>query len=136
MISNGSGVILASKACVHVNIRKAFAAEAVACLQAVELGLEMGFYREIVEGDSPTVITKCQAPKINRSELHAYILNIKHHKDQFDSIFFKHVNREANKVVHLMVGKCLRNALVFFMRNVLPDFAQSTTEDDWIREPD
>ncbi|KAK5786258.1 hypothetical protein PVK06_040891 [Gossypium arboreum] len=57
---NSKGVVLLSSSEMHQEIPSAFAAEALACRKAVQIGINMQWPQIIVEGDSLTVIKKCK----------------------------------------------------------------------------
>lgn len=57
---NSKGVVLLSSSEIHQEIPSAFAAEALACRKAVQIGINMQWPQIIVEGDSLTVIKKCK----------------------------------------------------------------------------
>ncbi|KAG8498260.1 hypothetical protein CXB51_006817 [Gossypium anomalum] len=54
IVRNPKGVVTATKEQIHTNISSSFAAEAIACLQAVTVGRELGLTHVIIEGDSLT----------------------------------------------------------------------------------
>ncbi|KAH1122027.1 hypothetical protein J1N35_005187 [Gossypium stocksii] len=58
---NVEGAALCSRSEVHDEVQSAFAAEAIACQKAVEMGSEMGWEDIIVEGDSLSIVKKCKA---------------------------------------------------------------------------
>ncbi|MFQ6650930.1 hypothetical protein Gotur_022653, partial [Gossypium turneri] len=60
------GEILASKSVIHFNIATPFAAEAHVGLQAIKLGIFMGFNVLQIIRDSRTVITKCQCSEYDK----------------------------------------------------------------------
>ncbi|MBA0608732.1 hypothetical protein Godav_020919, partial [Gossypium davidsonii] len=64
IIRDDSGLVLWSKTIMHVNIHSPFAAEAMACFQAAEMGLQLGFLRVEIEGDSLAVIRKLNEERV------------------------------------------------------------------------
>ncbi|KAK9019080.1 hypothetical protein V6N11_034119 [Hibiscus sabdariffa] len=58
---DNEGFILAACSFMHLSVRDTFMAEALSCLQAITFAWELGFTRVVVEGDSRTVIMKCQS---------------------------------------------------------------------------
>lgn len=77
IIRDDSGLVLWSKTIMHVNIHSPFVAEAMACFQAAEMGLQLGFLRVEIEGDSLAVIRKLKEERVERSVIGAYICNIR-----------------------------------------------------------
>nr|KJB09493.1 hypothetical protein B456_001G145400 [Gossypium raimondii] len=68
------GVVLGSTTIINNHIQPRFAAEAIACLQVIQLGIDSGFQDVVIEGDSLMVIKKQQANKNDDSCISAYIL--------------------------------------------------------------
>ncbi|MBA0566883.1 hypothetical protein Golob_011656, partial [Gossypium lobatum] len=58
VIRDNQGIVLGSKTNMNMHIPSPFVAVALACLQAITLGLDLGFRYVIIEGDSPTLIQK------------------------------------------------------------------------------
>lgn len=58
MIRDSRGQILGSKALINTNVPSTFAAEALACVQSLSWGKELGFQYITVEGNSLSVIKK------------------------------------------------------------------------------
>lgn len=54
-----------------------FAAEALACVQAIQFGAESGFLRVKVEENALTIIRKVKSREEDRSEIRAYIVDAK-----------------------------------------------------------
>ncbi|KAA3462272.1 RNA-directed DNA polymerase [Gossypium australe] len=67
------GEFLASKTVLHSTISSPFMAEAHAGLQAVKLGISMGFQSVNIIGDSNTVIKKCNSAATDKSVIEAII---------------------------------------------------------------
>ncbi|KAA3483546.1 reverse transcriptase [Gossypium australe] len=55
MARDSEGEVLASKSKVHKNVASAFAAEALACQEVIQLGIDMQHRKVIIKGDSLTV---------------------------------------------------------------------------------
>ncbi|KAK5792990.1 hypothetical protein PVK06_034124 [Gossypium arboreum] len=53
-----------------------FDAETIACYDAVLIGLEMGYTKVVIEGDSKAIITKCMAQSVDKSQVSVHIQNI------------------------------------------------------------
>ncbi|MBA0822024.1 hypothetical protein Goarm_018844 [Gossypium armourianum] len=133
---NAQGQVIASRLILHSNVGSAFVAEALACSWAVKTGLELGVTEAIIEGDSLTIIKKCNNMSQDKSEIRAHIQNIQYHSSRFLSIQFKHANREANQLAHRLTVESLRNGEEFYLEGAVPGFARRTMEEEWIREPD
>lgn len=66
VVRNASGEVFAFKTVVHGEVAFSFAVEALACLQAVFMGKQMGFILVIIEGDSISVIKKRKSDKTDK----------------------------------------------------------------------
>ncbi|KAK8717719.1 hypothetical protein V6N13_044977 [Hibiscus sabdariffa] len=80
----------------------AFQAKALACLVAVNFARDLGFTRVVIEGDSLTVIKKCQLKNIDASLISPLIADIKEVSKFFVSVSYGFVHRETNDAVHLL----------------------------------
>ncbi|KAK8670331.1 hypothetical protein V6N13_105087 [Hibiscus sabdariffa] len=83
-------------------VRDAFMAEALSCLQAVTIARELGFNRVVFEGDSRTVIQKCQLEHINSSLISPVMADVKSISRVFMDVAFFFVRREANMAAHTL----------------------------------
>ncbi|MBA0556224.1 hypothetical protein Golob_026341 [Gossypium lobatum] len=88
----------------------AFAGEALTCLEAVKMGLVLRLTKVIIEGDSLSVITKCNSSHTDKSEVSSYI--------------------------HALATECVREGEGFYLIGSVPDSTATTLSDDWLREPD
>ncbi|KAA3480507.1 Cyclopropane-fatty-acyl-phospholipid synthase [Gossypium australe] len=61
------GNIITSSAVIHRGVQNAFEAEALACRRATQVALDMEQEGGIIEGDSLSVIKKCQNPERDKS---------------------------------------------------------------------
>ncbi|KAG8501440.1 hypothetical protein CXB51_003784 [Gossypium anomalum] len=64
----------------NCNIASPFAVKALACAQAMHLGLDLGLQLAVVEGYVLLVIKKCQSSETDESEMGAYIRDIQHYR--------------------------------------------------------
>lgn len=60
----------------HPAVGTTFDAETIACYDAVLIGLEMGYTKVVIEGDSKAIITKCMAQSVDKSQVSVHIQNI------------------------------------------------------------
>ncbi|KAK8644290.1 hypothetical protein V6N13_123601 [Hibiscus sabdariffa] len=77
-------------------------AEAKVCEKAMSFSKELGFINVEIEGEALTVINKVKNIKKDHSEAWVIISNIHSLKYDFDSIVFKHINRQGNKATHVL----------------------------------
>lgn len=109
MICNSQGAILASKSTVHHNVGSPFTVERLACLQAVNMGLQEGFSCVIIEGDSRSIIQKCRIETPRKSEIRGLTSSIHGAIKHFQIVMFQHVGRSANVLSHNLATRSLKN---------------------------
>ncbi|MBA0721609.1 hypothetical protein Golax_009132, partial [Gossypium laxum] len=102
VIRDNQGIVLGSKTNMNMHIPSPFVAVALACLQAITLGLDLGFHYVIIEGDSLTVIQKVLSPLHDNSTISAYIQNIKEKASFFRRCSFTLLLRVGNTISHLL----------------------------------
>ncbi|KAK5810549.1 hypothetical protein PVK06_025861 [Gossypium arboreum] len=100
VIRNDKAQIIGSKIVMNSNIPSAFAAEAVACLHALQLGLHLGLKEVEIEGDSWTTCV------------------------------FLFTNRDANKVAHLITSEGIRRRESTYLANQVFSGAVETVAED------
>ncbi|KAH1083261.1 hypothetical protein J1N35_023022 [Gossypium stocksii] len=100
VVRNEKAKIICSKSVRNANIPSVFVAEVMACVQALDLGIHIGLRDVIVEGDSRTVIKKLQEEGDDRSEMEAYIKDLKYRSLSFRHCDFHFISKDANKVAH------------------------------------
>ncbi|KAH1097766.1 hypothetical protein J1N35_014687 [Gossypium stocksii] len=83
VVKNEKAEVICSKTVRNVNISSVFAAEVIACIQALDLGIHLGLKDVIVEGDFQTVIQKLQKEGDDRSEIAVYIKYSKYQSLKF-----------------------------------------------------
>ncbi|KAA3481304.1 glycine, alanine and asparagine-rich protein-like [Gossypium australe] len=106
-----------------------FHSEAVGCIVAMKLCLDLGLRRLEVEGDSLTMIKKAKSNEDDRSEISAYIEDMKKMTKDF---------KVYNGVAHQSVSEGLKLKLTFFESNDVLDFVEELVEQDrcWSAAPD
>nr|KJB22308.1 hypothetical protein B456_004G040000 [Gossypium raimondii] len=108
IVMNFKGDVLASKTMVHDNIPSKFAVEAIACLQAVTMGRDLGMKYVEIEGGSLIVIKKVKNPNKDKSAIGSYIHDIKEQNVTFYECKFQHARRAANKSAHNLASERLK----------------------------
>ncbi|KAH1063497.1 hypothetical protein J1N35_028484 [Gossypium stocksii] len=101
--------LLATKSIIHSNIASPFTAEAHAGLDAVKLGIEMGFQEVQILGNSRTVNKKSQSSTRDYSVIGAVISDIQSKKTCFQKIKFKYIPRRENRKAHDIARESLKN---------------------------
>ncbi|MBA0759710.1 hypothetical protein Gotri_022551 [Gossypium trilobum] len=133
---NGEGRVLIARSKLHENVGSAFAAESLACLCAIQTGIEMGLSETIIEGDALSIVKKCQNHVMDKSEIAAYIRNIHLTAEHFRWIHFRHIKKEANRLAHTIATESLRREEQEYLNGMVPGFALQRMEEEWLREPD
>ncbi|KAH1074309.1 hypothetical protein J1N35_026637 [Gossypium stocksii] len=100
--------VLATKNTVHKNIPSEFAAEAIACLQAILMGRDLGLKYVKIEGDSLTVIKKVQSTSRDKLVIGSYIQDIKELIKVFHESQFQHARGITNEHAYRLALKGLK----------------------------
>ncbi|KAK5842443.1 uncharacterized protein LOC108471944 [Gossypium arboreum] len=128
---DADGTVLLSYLEIHQGIASAFAAEAIACWKAVQLGIEKGWQSIIVEGDSLTIIKKYNTEGQDRSLIGAYIYDIKQQIKEPINITFKHILRSVNTLVHILATVTLRRKEEIYLEKTVPEYAEEQMRREW-----
>ncbi|MBA0810743.1 hypothetical protein Gohar_002703 [Gossypium harknessii] len=112
MIRNIDDDILKSIIYKNKHIPTAFVVEALTYVQVVRFGAEFGFIRVEIEGDALSIIRKIQSKDEDRSEIRAYISDVKRMRMNFISCRFQHAGRRANIVAHSLATEGLNLNMV------------------------
>ncbi|KAH1082866.1 hypothetical protein J1N35_022627 [Gossypium stocksii] len=121
---------------IHYGVSSAFAAEAIACRNAVQIGVEQGWPKIIIEGDSLSIIKKCISKNQDRSSIEAYIYDIKQILNRSKNFMFHHTPRSANAFAHLVATETLKRKEETYLVMSVPGYAENQRRIDWRREPD
>lgn len=108
VVRGQNGKIAASKSTIHSNVSSPYVAEALACLEATNLGISMGLNSVTVMGDSKTIIKKCKMGVRDKSVLGAIIVDIQNNKTRFQRIAFRYIQRAENVKAHDLAKEALR----------------------------
>ncbi|KAK8493194.1 hypothetical protein V6N11_062920 [Hibiscus sabdariffa] len=122
---NSLGHIKAACAFAHTPIDNVFVAEAMACADAINFAIDLGFRSIQMEGDSLTVIKKLVSPSIDRSIISPIILDIKSKLGFFEKVTFSHVRRQGNQAAHALAKESLHLPLPRFWNEAAPSAVES-----------
>ncbi|MBA0868169.1 hypothetical protein Goshw_009860 [Gossypium schwendimanii] len=64
---NANEEVLASNSCLHMTVGTTFDVEALTCFEVVLIGIDLGLTDVIVEGDSRSIINKCNKRLVDKS---------------------------------------------------------------------
>ncbi|MBA0729229.1 hypothetical protein Golax_022797, partial [Gossypium laxum] len=121
---DAEGKVLLSCSEIHNDITFAFAAEAIACWKAVQIGVENGWQLIIFEGDSLVIIKKCNTKGQDRSLVGAYIYYIQQKISGSNNIRFQHTPRIANNLAHILATETLRRKEEIYLEMKVPEYAE------------
>ncbi|MBA0828108.1 hypothetical protein Goarm_012827 [Gossypium armourianum] len=110
-----------------------FETEAIACVQAAQLRLDLGLGKVEIEGNALSVIKKVQSGKIYKSGISAYVLSTKMLSSGYEACVFKNTSRMANKVAHALAVEGLKRVEVTYPQNGFPQSAAMEAEEDYRR---
>ncbi|KAA3483188.1 reverse transcriptase [Gossypium australe] len=136
VVRDNEGSVIVSKSRLHEKVASAFAAEALACRDAIQLGIDMQKEEVIIEGDSLTVIKKCRNVLPDRSQIGSYIFDIRQKKSDFKAIRFDFISRSVNTLAHMIATKTLKNKEEICLVGGVPLYAETQARNDSLREPD
>ncbi|KAA3455658.1 Ribonuclease H-like superfamily protein [Gossypium australe] len=129
-----NGEVEISKSYFHIVVGTAFDAEAIACYKPVLTGLEMGYTKVIIEGDSKSIVNKCMAQSVDKSQVSAHIRNIRRERSKFQTITFHYVPRSANHLAHTIATTSLKEMESIYLLEEVPCYANRQWELDRPRE--
>ncbi|KAG8489751.1 hypothetical protein CXB51_017986 [Gossypium anomalum] len=130
VIRNSKAEVICCKTEINLNTPSVFSAEAVACLQALKLGLQLGLREIEVEGDSRTIIQKLQEEKEDRFEISMYIKDAQYLSCHFNLCVFLFTNREADRVAYCLAQEGLKKRESIYLTNpVSPGAVEAMAED-------
>ncbi|MBA0736547.1 hypothetical protein Gogos_010089, partial [Gossypium gossypioides] len=136
LVRDAEGRVLLSCSEIHNDITSAFAAEAIACWKAVQIGVEKGWQSIIFEGDSLAIIKKCNTKGQDLSMVGTYIHDIQQKISGSNNISFQHTPRSANNLAHIIATETLKRKEEIYLEMEVPEYAEEQRRYDWMREPD
>lgn len=134
VLRNSKGQVLASKAVYHFDVGSAFIAEAPVCTGAVKMCVDLDLQDITVEGDSLTIIKKCQSNTRDRFEISRLIRNTKILINDFCKIKFQHTLRMRNRLAGSLTRECLKIRETFYLLGRVLDFSAQIQVDESIQE--
>ncbi|MBA0853827.1 hypothetical protein Goshw_022487 [Gossypium schwendimanii] len=97
---------------------------------AVSLRLDLRIEEVLLEGDALSVIKKMNSCNEDGSVIGAYIYDAKLKAKGSKRYLFRHVPKDANKVVHIIAREDLRRGGITYLRGCVSDFARDAVEND------
>ncbi|KAH1082292.1 hypothetical protein J1N35_022053 [Gossypium stocksii] len=123
--------MISSRMIMNDNIFLASAAGALACFQAVQMDLALGFLEVEIEGDALTVVKKLHAIREDRYEISAYIRNSISLSESYQSCFFGHAPKQGIRVAHLLAIEGIKRGVSTYLTQGVPLSAAIAVEKDW-----
>ncbi|KAA3477308.1 reverse transcriptase [Gossypium australe] len=136
VVRDSSGSVLLSSTALHKDVDSAVVAEAIACRRASQIGLNINQEVVIIEGDSLSIIKKCNKRDFDKSQVSSYIHDIHILKNRFKKVSFEFVPRSANNLAHTLATETLRRKEEVYLVNGVPSYAEVQSTIDYVREPD
>ncbi|KAK5783326.1 hypothetical protein PVK06_037834 [Gossypium arboreum] len=135
MVRDRKGLVLISCSKLHRGVFSPFAAEALACRRATQIGLEMQSLEVIIECDSLSVIKRCKEKKQDRSQIEAYIHDIQEMKSRACKLSFEYIPRSANGLAHILAKESLKKKEEMYLIDSLPSYADGLIRREREKEP-
>ncbi|KAA3469656.1 reverse transcriptase [Gossypium australe] len=133
---NSEGKVIVSSTSLHEKVDSAFAAEAIACRDVVQLGINMQKEDIIVKGDLLTVIKKCRKAALDKSQIGAFINDIHQMKAEIKKLIFDCTLRSANNLAHILATETLKEKEEKYLIGGVPYYAESHMRNESLQEPD
>lgn len=133
---NSRGEMKVLKQSLHSNVSSPFLAEALACLQAVKLGISLGLRSATIRGDSKTVIKKCQSAERDKSSIGVVINDIKNHSFLFHEVSFQFIQKSENYQAHEIAKETLATENERYLVRDELFHNEGVTVEEWPRNPD
>ncbi|KAL4317824.1 hypothetical protein GQ457_18G004580 [Hibiscus cannabinus] len=127
---DSEGMVLAACSFPHARISDAFMVEALSCYKAVQFAQEIGFSKVLVEGDSRTVVQKCQADSSDLSLISPVVADIKALVGSFIDVSFGFVPKMANMAAHTLAQEGKVFACPMFWMEEAPPRTMLAAEKD------
>nr|XP_023921668.1 uncharacterized protein LOC112033124 [Quercus suber] len=131
IIRNEKGEVMAAVIASGLKVNTSDEAELLACQRAIELVVDVGFLRLIIEGDSSNVIQAISSPLENSSLFGNVVNDIRRLVWGLQWARVNCVRREANKVAHVLT-QYARNTLdedLFWMEDSPPPALETLYHD-------
>ncbi|KAA3487748.1 reverse transcriptase [Gossypium australe] len=136
VVRDRKGRILLSKSELYNGVEYAFAAKALVCRLATITALERSREEVIIEGDSMSIIKKCNNPEFDKSEVGVFIQDIQGMKSKCRCIRFEYTPRKANNLAHILATETMKRGEEVYLFDGVPSYAEGQARDDSEREPD
>ncbi|XP_040960200.1 uncharacterized protein [Gossypium hirsutum] len=133
VVRNTEGKALISCLEIHHQIGSAFAAEALACRRAVQIGIEMKWSKIIIEGDSLSIIKKCKENREDKSHIRAYIHDIQQIMSRSRNLTFEYIPRATNSLTHILARESMKKREEIYLVDSVPEYAEFQRVNDSVR---
>ncbi|PPD98816.1 hypothetical protein GOBAR_DD04153 [Gossypium barbadense] len=127
---DSEGNVLLSFTEVHKQVASAFAAEAIACRSATQIGIDMQWAKIIIEGDALSIIKKCKMKSQDRSMIGAFIYDIHQIMIKSSNISFEYIPREGNSLAHSLAEETLKRKDEIYLIGGVPEYAEHLKDRD------
>ncbi|KAA3457985.1 reverse transcriptase [Gossypium australe] len=136
VVRDSNDFVLLTSTELHKGVISAFVTEAIACRQATQIALDINREEVIIEGDSLSIIKKCNKRDFDKSQVGSYIHDIHELKSKVTKVRFEFVPRSANILAHILATESLRRKERVYLENRVPSHAETQSKIEFAREPD
>ncbi|MFQ6648037.1 hypothetical protein Gotur_021851 [Gossypium turneri] len=133
---DSEGNVLLSFTEIHHQVASAFAAEAIACQTATQIGIDMQWSNIIIEGDALSITKKCKIKNHDKSMVRAYIQDIHQLLAKSKKYCFEYIPRVENSPAHILAMETLKKKDEIYLVGRVPEYAKNLKEKEKTREPD
>lgn len=136
VIKDFHGRVMVLYSLVHTTLPNAFTVEALMTVEGIKMRSVSGFQKIILEGDSLSVIRKCNTNLPDLSVINPLIQDIKQYSRNFQNVQFRHINRFANQVAGPIAKEALKLDMGSYLIDLVSYYVQLLVDDELVREPD
>ncbi|KAK5835811.1 hypothetical protein PVK06_011521 [Gossypium arboreum] len=121
---------------INRGVASVFAVKAIACRRATLIGLDMQRSEIIIEGDLLSIIKKCNATEIDKSQIGACIHDIHKLKSKARKLRFEYTPRSENGLAHILATESLKRREEMYLVEIIPSYVEGKARCESVREPD
>lgn len=122
---------------INNHIPSDFAAEALACFQAAQMGLNLGFLEAVIEGDALILVKRIYVNNQDGSVISVYIMDSKSLSANYRRCVFVHALGKGNGVAHIIATEGIHKGETTYLLEEVPSLAIDAVEKDrwWTNPP-
>ncbi|MBA0696511.1 hypothetical protein Goari_003058, partial [Gossypium aridum] len=105
---------------VNKRVPTPFAVEALVCLQAMKVGIDLGFRWVVMEVDTLSIIKKVKSNDKEKPVLSQYISDIKVLRKNYHRCWFRQTCRNGKKIAHVVAREAVKINENTYLEGQLP----------------